>query len=51
MDPADWKRWSQDMYSSSQELIKALQAKDAMKVKAAAMNLNKSCTECHAVFR
>jgi hypothetical protein len=51
MDPADWKKWSQDMYGASQELIKALQAKDAMKVKTAATTLNKACTDCHAVFR
>ncbi len=50
-DPADWKTWSKDMYESSQDLLKALKAKDAKQAKTAAFKLNKTCTDCHAVFR
>lgn len=48
---ANWKKWSQDMYNASQELNKALQAKNSTQVKQAATNLNKACSECHTVFR
>ena len=50
-DPAKWKAMTKDMYESSQELIKALKAKDTNAIKTAANKLNGTCTDCHGDFR
>ncbi len=50
-DPTQWREWSKDMYESSQDLIKALKAKNTADIKTAANKLNTSCNECHGVFR
>jgi hypothetical protein len=51
MDPANWKRWSDDMQQSSWELAEAVTARDGVRVKAAAARLSSSCNNCHRVFR
>src|SRR5262249_4715503 len=50
-DPADWKKWSYDMYKSSLELAAAVKAKNTADIKAAAKKLNNSCLACHGPFK
>lgn len=50
-DPADWKKWMEEMYKGAQDLSKAARAKDAAAIKTAANRLDTSCKDCHAVFR
>jgi hypothetical protein len=49
--PADWKKFTQQMKKSAQDLGNALKGGDPMKIKAAATELNANCSECHSVFR
>lgn len=46
-----WQRYSQDMKKAAAALTAAAKAKDAAKVKKAALDLNTSCLECHSDFR
>jgi soluble cytochrome b562 len=50
-DPAEWKKWSEDMVKSSEEFKKAVQGGDLKTIKAAATKLNSSCVDCHGSFR
>jgi hypothetical protein len=50
-DPADWKKYTEDMKQGSLELIKAVKSGDPKLVRSAATNLNASCTDCHSKFR
>jgi hypothetical protein len=50
-DPADWKKWSEDMARESTELARALKAKKPADIKAAAKKLNKTCLACHGPFK
>lgn len=50
-DPKDWKAWTADMKKAATDLAAAAEKKDAAAVKAAAFKLNKSCNDCHVVFR
>jgi cytochrome c556 len=50
-DPKDWKQWSEDMIKSSDDLAKALKAKNPKGVLDAVKNVNASCNNCHGVFR
>jgi hypothetical protein len=50
-NPADWKKWMEDMHRSSLELIEALKKKDPKAVQKSSSDLRTSCTECHRVFR
>jgi hypothetical protein len=50
-DVAGWKDLNNDMRKGADELIAAVKSGDPAKVKAAANNLNASCTSCHAKFR
>jgi len=49
--PAKWKELMQDMYKASRDLNDALKSKSTDNVKKAASNLNKSCNDCHSIFR
>jgi hypothetical protein len=49
--PANWKKYTQEMKKSAQDLAGALKGGDPMKIKAAATDLNASCTNCHGDFR
>jgi cytochrome c556 len=49
--PEDWKKYTQDMRKSSDDLIDALQKGNPARVRAAANNLNSSCNQCHTDFR
>jgi len=50
-DPADWKKWMEDMHREAVALARAARAKDAAAIKTAANKLDMSCKDCHAVFR
>jgi hypothetical protein len=50
-DPADWKKWSEDMYSQSVELANAIKGKKAPEIKASAKKLNNTCLACHSPFK
>jgi len=50
-DPADWKKYTEDMKQGSQELIKAVKSGDPKQVRSAATNLNAACSDCHSKFR
>jgi cytochrome c' len=50
-DPADWKKWSEEMYKQSIELADAVKAKKAPEIKAAAKKLNNTCLACHGPFK
>lgn len=50
-DPADWKKWSEDMYKQSIELADAVKAKKPADIKAAAKKLNNTCLACHSPFK
>jgi len=47
----EWKQYASDQKKASLELIKAAQAGDPAKVKAAANNINNACNNCHSDFR
>ncbi len=47
----DWETHLADQKKESQDLIKAVKAKDYKAVKAAANNLNNACNNCHSDFR
>jgi hypothetical protein len=49
--PAKYKVFNADMRAGAKELLEAVKAKDQAKVTAAAVKLNKSCIDCHAMFR
>jgi hypothetical protein len=50
-DPNDWKTLIGDMRLSAQELESAARAKDAPRIRAAALKVNASCNGCHGIFR
>ena len=50
-DPADWKKWTEDMKNSAKDLANAAKKGDAKGVKDASSKLNASCNNCHGVFR
>jgi cytochrome c556 len=50
-DAAKWKQYDDEMRKGADELIEAAKSGDPAKIKAAANNLNASCTSCHADFR
>jgi cytochrome c556 len=47
----DWEGHSDAMKKASQDLIKAVKAKDGTKVKTALGNINNACNNCHSDFR
>jgi hypothetical protein len=50
-DPADWKKWSDDMYKESLALAEAIKSKKAPAIKEAAKKLNATCVSCHSPFK
>jgi|SRR5579875_521063 hypothetical protein len=50
-DLAKWKNYTKDMKKGADELIQAVKSENADKIKKAATNLSKSCTDCHSDFR
>jgi hypothetical protein len=50
-DPKFWKSRTDEMRAGASDLETAAKAKDAKRVRAAAVRLFKSCSECHEVFR
>jgi len=46
-----WLEFNAIMKDGSKELADAAKAKDGAKIKAAAAKVNRSCNECHTVFR
>ena len=50
-DPAQWKKWTEEMHTSALDFAKAVKAGDAMAVKKAAGRLDGTCRSCHGVFR
>jgi hypothetical protein len=50
-DPKDWKAQTDEMRAGAADLEAAAKAKDATRVRAAAVRLFRSCGECHGVFR
>jgi cytochrome c556 len=49
--PKEWQQYSEDLKKASRELIDAVKAGDAKKVKNAAANISTSCNNCHSDFR
>jgi hypothetical protein len=50
-DPANWKKWMEEMYKSSQDLNKAIKDKKPADIKKAATALEDTCRKCHSDFR
>ncbi len=50
-DQPKWDKYNKDMIEQSEELIKAIKAKNPAMIKAAGSKLNQSCNECHSDFR
>ena len=50
-NPANWKKYAQEMKKSAQDFGGAVKGGDPMKIKAAATDLNAACTNCHGDFR
>jgi cytochrome c556 len=50
-DKEEWKQYNQDMRKAADKLVAAAKSGDPAKVKAAATDLNASCTSCHSKFR
>jgi cytochrome c' len=50
-DPADWKKWSEDMAKQGLELAEAAKAGDAAAIKTKASNLDATCKACHSPFK
>jgi hypothetical protein len=50
-NPANWKKYTQEMKKSAQDLAGALKGGDPKMIKAAATDLNAACTNCHGDFR
>jgi hypothetical protein len=50
-DPANWKKYSQEMHQGSLDLATAVKGGDPKAVKTAAAKLNDACTNCHSEFR
>jgi hypothetical protein len=48
---ARWRGWAQDLVDGSNDLAKALKAKDATKILKAVKNVNASCANCHGTYR
>jgi hypothetical protein len=46
-----WKKYTSDQKKAAEELIKAINAGNPAKVKAAANDINSACDGCHADFR
>lgn len=46
-----WQQWSGAMRRSAVELAGAVRAKDLQGIRAAALRVNASCSDCHAQFR
>jgi hypothetical protein len=47
----DWQQWTDDLEKGAEKLADAAKEKKAAGIKTAATNLNKSCNNCHEVFR
>jgi cytochrome c556 len=47
----DWDKHLEDQKKAAKELIDAVKAKNAVKLKAAAENLDNACNNCHSDFR
>ncbi|HZT82706.1 MAG TPA: cytochrome c [Gemmataceae bacterium] len=50
-DPKEWKQWAEEMKKSSDDLVKAIKAKDGKAATASIKSLNKACSDCHGPFR
>jgi cytochrome c556 len=50
-DPANWKKYADEMREGSLDLAKAVKGGDPKVVHKAAARLNDSCTNCHSEFR
>lgn len=50
-DPAEWKKYNEEMKQFSLELIAAVKGGKPDDVKKAANSINSSCVNCHTVFR
>jgi hypothetical protein len=50
-DPAQWKKWTEEMRTAALDLAKAVKAADPMIVKKTATRLDGTCRNCHGVFR
>lgn len=50
-DPKKWKEFTEKMRKGAKGLSEAANKGDANGVKAAALMLNGSCTDCHGIFR
>jgi hypothetical protein len=50
-DPADWRRFTDEMREAGLELARAAAANDSAGVRTAAARTNGSCLNCHRVFR
>jgi cytochrome c556 len=47
----EWDKYTKDMATGSEDLVKALKSGDGKEIKKASTNLNGSCTDCHGTFR
>jgi len=50
-DIKKWQELSREMHEGSLELIKALESRNRVQAKAAAMKLQGTCTRCHSDYR
>jgi len=50
-DPAQWKKWMEELHQASRDLIKAAREKKPQALLDAAKNARMICAECHSVFR
>jgi hypothetical protein len=50
-NPANWKKYTQEMKKSADDLAGALKGGNPAQIKSAATDLNASCTNCHSDFR
>jgi len=51
VQPSDYKKWNDEMRSSSKELEDAIKAANPAKVEEASKKLTASCISCHSGFR
>jgi cytochrome c556 len=50
-DPADWKKWSDDMEKQAMALAAAAKAKNAATIQKVAGHLDEVCKSCHVPFK
>jgi hypothetical protein len=50
-NPAQWKKWSEEMSTTAQKLAKDIEAGNPAEVKKTATALDNTCRNCHGVFR